>query len=448
MSYKKQSIKITDLLINIENSRFDPVKNQEQALSIMIEKIKSKIKNLAEDISQNGLNPGKLWYVVKNDSKFLVLEGNRRLTAIKLVSNPDLIDLDKETKSFFQGLKDNFGKSLPKDIDCIVFDSEEDAYRWIQLEHTGENNGIGLVKWDSEQTDRFKAQASGSKLTKGVQVLDFMRKNELYVQNINVTNIDRLMGTPYVREQIGIGFEKGSLILDDDKKNIVDDLNKVVDAMSRSNFNVGKIYTADLRKKWIDDVLSNENSSTKHKEEKKIDNNGSNRKDEDVGGSLAKIDWVTNDEYELYKGADRVKDILKELNRNKPNKDVNINILAVTLRVVIELAIYDKLRDKGHIKKIVSDQKTAYEADGKELSPNWSPGLKAMLKFMLNEANNIVTDPQDRKAIGKIMSERKDFIEHLDFYIHNVTYSPTETKIREIWQTFCRPIFDIISKIK
>ena len=69
-------------------------------------------------------------------------------------------------------------------------------------------------------------------------------------------------------------------------------------------------------------------------------------------GSLAKTDWVTIDEYQLYKGASRVKDILKELNKNKPIKDENINILAVSLRVVMELAIYDKLKNKGFITKL------------------------------------------------------------------------------------------------
>ena len=89
-----------------------------------------------------------------------------------------------------------------------------------------------------------------------------------------------------------------------------------------------------------------------------------------------------------------------------------------------------------------------YKNKEKTLIPNWTPGLKEMLKFMLDEANKIITDPQDRKAINKVMSVRKDFIEDLNLFIHDVTYIPTETQIRDIWKTFGRPIFDIISKIK
>ncbi|MCH7771156.1 MAG: hypothetical protein IIA49_09095 [Bacteroidetes bacterium] len=43
MTHTKQTIKITELLINIENPRFEPEKNQKQALTVMIEKFKSKI---------------------------------------------------------------------------------------------------------------------------------------------------------------------------------------------------------------------------------------------------------------------------------------------------------------------------------------------------------------------------------------------------------------------
>jgi len=71
MSHKKQLIKITDLLVNSENPRFDPVKNQKLALLVMIEKIKPKIKSLAEDIAKNGLNPGKPWYVEKKMANIL-----------------------------------------------------------------------------------------------------------------------------------------------------------------------------------------------------------------------------------------------------------------------------------------------------------------------------------------------------------------------------------------
>ena len=59
MSHTKQFIKIKDLLVNPRNFRFEPVKNQKEALTIMLKKMKPKIKKIAEDIAKNGLDSSK-----------------------------------------------------------------------------------------------------------------------------------------------------------------------------------------------------------------------------------------------------------------------------------------------------------------------------------------------------------------------------------------------------
>ena len=59
MSHTKQFIKIKDLLVNPKNFRFEPVKNQKEALTVMLKEMKQKIKKLAEDITKNGLASSK-----------------------------------------------------------------------------------------------------------------------------------------------------------------------------------------------------------------------------------------------------------------------------------------------------------------------------------------------------------------------------------------------------
>ena len=163
MTYKNQSIRITDLLLYINNPRFEPVKHQECALEVMMEKMKKKIQKLAKHIAEYGLNPGKPWSVVSNNGKYIVHEGNRRLTAIKLINNPKIIKLDKETEAFFQNLKKNFGENMPQNVNCTVFTSVKHARPWIKLEHTGENGGVGLVNWSANRLVviklKFQAQS-------------------------------------------------------------------------------------------------------------------------------------------------------------------------------------------------------------------------------------------------------------------------------------------------
>jgi len=175
-------------------------------------------------------------------------------------------------------------------------------------------------------------------------------------------------------------------------------------------------------------------------------------------GTTTLPDWITESEFQSYVGAARVKNILQELKKNKPTKKQNLNIVAVSLRVVVELAIYDKLNSRGAIAAIVTaknaeiSRKNAERATKNQgpipsLSSNWTPSLKEMLTHMVNAANGIISDPQERKALTRLMENNKEFVDDLDNFIHNVRYLPTESAVHDIWETFCRLVFDILKRL-
>ena len=103
MSNKRILVDISDLNINIENPRFEMVGNQREAIKTMIEDQKEKLVKLAEDIINDGLNPGDPIFIIKHErqeNQYNVLEGNRRVTVLKLLENPDLIP---ETNKYLLG---------------------------------------------------------------------------------------------------------------------------------------------------------------------------------------------------------------------------------------------------------------------------------------------------------------------------------------------------------
>src|SRR5579859_4983429 len=95
---KTKEIKLTDLLANTENYRFEAAVNQKEAIDKMVEDQGDKLFNLAEHIVNNGLNPNdRIQVVLSNhdNRKYNVLEGNRRTVTLKILHNPDLIDAGK-----------------------------------------------------------------------------------------------------------------------------------------------------------------------------------------------------------------------------------------------------------------------------------------------------------------------------------------------------------------
>lgn len=471
MSTKKQwkddIVDVEKLELDLQNPRLPKhVRDQNDITQIRNYLLgKEDVLRIAKSIANNGYHRSAVAIACKENGKLIVLDGNRRLAACQLLLNPKLATNAKDKKEL-EELNKKIDKQRLKNIKITVAPSRKEAEKEIWDIHV---NRL-LKSWEQLQRLRMyknliddkelniESAAKEYGTTKGRFANELAKLYfyewilelgdntvEIKMRDAGFNAIERLIISKNGKKLLDYDVSNEGMVIFEDKKRSEKILKRLIPYIIGDEKIPAQATKDELTEKVFLKIDPKKFSVNKTKIKKA--GNGKNKIKNIEKGSLAKIDWVMLDEYRSYKGAGRVKDILKELNKNKPIKDNNINILAVSLRVVTELAIYDKLKNKGEITKIVNAQKNHYKSQGKILAPNWSPGLKEMLKFMLDEANNIVTDPQDKKAINKIMQERKDFIDNLDFYIHNVSYSPTETKIREIWKTFCRPIFDIINKI-
>ncbi len=156
---KTKLIKLTQLLVNTENYRFEPVASQKEAIDTMVENQGDKLYNLAKHIVVNGLNPNDSIQIINSNhekNKYIVLEGNRRTVSLKILSNPDLLEGSKHSnlKRKFRKLHDAYELTIPKNVQCTVYDDPVEANKWIKIKHFGQNEGVGTVDWDGQQVQR------------------------------------------------------------------------------------------------------------------------------------------------------------------------------------------------------------------------------------------------------------------------------------------------------
>src|SRR6266581_7235396 len=92
---KPVDITVANLRLDITNPRFETEQeNQRDAIRQMAEDQGEKLLNLAEDIVEFGLDPSSLSIVIQDEEtpeRFITIEGNRRLAALKVLNNPDLV---------------------------------------------------------------------------------------------------------------------------------------------------------------------------------------------------------------------------------------------------------------------------------------------------------------------------------------------------------------------
>ena len=98
---------------------------------------------------------------------------------------------------------------------CWVVDNRGEANHWIELRHTGENKGAGIVKWESDDSARFGTR----KAKPGIhtQALDFLQSQQEIIDNafrkkVPATSLKRLLGTPAVRSKLGVAIEAGVVV--------------------------------------------------------------------------------------------------------------------------------------------------------------------------------------------------------------------------------------------
>lgn len=257
-------IPVSDLLIDAENPRLkQPNVGQRDAQRELAGHLQGKLLKHAQDIVEYGLNPSELPIVMPNkgDSRFIVLEGNRRLVAIKSLENPDSIAgaVTPAILSALRKLSTQYQQNPIESINCVVVKDREEARHWIELRHTGENEGAGIVRWGHEESARYRARSGA--VEPHLQALDLLEKHGALKpeqrRKVPATNLKRLLSTPEVREKLGVDILDGDLHVLGNVKQVVKALNYIVNDLASGKTKVEDIYTRDKRLEYVNSLPAN-----------------------------------------------------------------------------------------------------------------------------------------------------------------------------------------------
>lgn len=207
-----------ELLLDITNPRFEPTASQREAINALLAD-REKMLSLAADIVDKGmLNPAESPIVVEEGGVKVVIEGNRRLACLKVLANPDLAD-DPKVRAAFEKLADK--GTGPSRIDVWLAPSRDAARHWIELRHTGQNGGVGVNPWTTEQQHRFDRKR-GTQADRALTFTDgvaaaFPGDSEVLgalqaAKARSLTTIGRVIADPDVRSAFGFDLHDGQLV--------------------------------------------------------------------------------------------------------------------------------------------------------------------------------------------------------------------------------------------
>ena len=256
-------VNLDELQLDLNNPRFDGLANQREALEKIVLSQGTKLVNLAEDIVAEGMSPAHRMLVIRAPGKgatdYIVMDGNRRLAALRVLANPAVLDgmsrIGDLTAQKLRKLAKEFDIDLVQPLDVFMCKNEAQARHWIEAIHTGENDGRGVVGWDGIATARYRGKNTSLKVLDFIKATGKLSGVELAtLERFPITNLDRLLGSPEVRELLGLTLEAGDLLSDLPQAELLRPLKKIVSDLATKKVSVSALKSKEDRLKYVNSL--------------------------------------------------------------------------------------------------------------------------------------------------------------------------------------------------
>jgi len=194
----QKTLDIESLVLDEQNPRFAKPLPQDEMIAHLA--ASPKTLKLAAHIAAHGISPLDRVAVIPSEQKpnrYVVKEGNRRVAALKLLGNPYLARQESLVARYRNIVKDA-PSLIPNRLQCAVFSDPPAVEEWILNRHTGENEGAGIVGWDSMQRGRFNMRSGRSEQhAAAFRYLDDAVSREWITENeansVNVSSLTRVL---------------------------------------------------------------------------------------------------------------------------------------------------------------------------------------------------------------------------------------------------------------
>lgn len=244
-----------DLSLSLDNPRFPKAVHSEEEAILTFFSLKKvgqkKIENIIEDIAENKY-VFEDFIILEKDGKYIVHDGNRRLTALKLFLD-DYLELIKDkypkTYKFVKLIKEEFDISKLPLTAKIYTDQQKMATHVLKL-HLGEQNGTGQIKWDTKESDSYQSKYFDRDMKIGNQIYKYLEKasskKALYqkIKDENyATTFTRMFGFSDIKKRIFL-LPYGKQIDINNQENF-EKICEMIDYFVSQEAKVGDVYTKE-----------------------------------------------------------------------------------------------------------------------------------------------------------------------------------------------------------
>jgi len=248
-----RKLPLSSLVVNRANDRHGELENETAAIAWLFNEREQHMRNLTKDLVESG-EIYEMPLVSPDKTQFIVFDGNRRVTCLKLLDDPRRAPTS-ELQAFFREQKALWKGDFPKEIQCQVEADRDRIDEILYRRHTGTQNGIGQSTWDDRMKSTFVSRTGKGN---GPSVADEIEKRLAEGgllparRKIPRSTLNRLMSAEPFRNRVGFSMKGGRFEFTHDEAKSLAALGRIARDLANRDLVLGDIWDVDGKQDYLD----------------------------------------------------------------------------------------------------------------------------------------------------------------------------------------------------
>jgi len=468
--WRERNLSVTSLLLDIRNPRLPESGQARAQRDIIIELLDhDNVYQLAKDIADQGFYPAERLIGVEENGRTVIVEGNRRLAALKLLLNPELAP-DRYLKRV-RILRDGIHAEDIRKVPVVVAPSRDATAPMIIGRHTR----TGIERWKPAQQAKFirllatpdlsvEEVAERLGMTRGelttnlktdtmyqiacaLLLPDDLRAHVRNPRTFNASVLERLVQSSRALEFLGIQLdERGSLSGHIDPEEFKKGYRRMVVDIAQNDVDTRTLNSMEEIDKYLNKFGD--------------DTPDDSRKGNFTSATfLATVETIPEETLQPLKPKSarraqthlipshikcqlrsrRINDVFTELRKLKLSQYPNA--CAILFRILLELITGNYLEKTQKILPLLQ------AAEKKKKGQDWYPTLRQMLSALAQD-RDLSASPLARKALAKVIGDKDHplSLDKLDSIAHNRYVAPKEKELLQIWELLEEIVIQLLAE--
>lgn len=248
-----KSIPLADLSVNSANDRHGELADEQAAIGWLLTHRAAHMRNLTKDIVAEGrIYEPPLAH--EDGGKYVVYDGNRRITSLKLLAEPGRAP-SKEWADFFAAMRSQWKGQFPDRVQCHVEPDRDTLDEILYRRHTGGQGGVGQSQWDAAAKSNFERRTGKkTRINLAEEIEHRLRETGHLAASSSLprSNLNRLLSAEAFRNRVGISIVKNRVEFTHDVGKVTSALTRIAHDLISKKVTLEDIWNNAGKRRYLD----------------------------------------------------------------------------------------------------------------------------------------------------------------------------------------------------